>query len=291
MRFGSRNHPEESEQRAEQRPSRPTPAPVRAPVVGAVSSARLKRVAEYFVAQEELLHEMRRQVEMETAPLAELLLRQQATMQETMTNLEQRLRPLNEYADAEEANLRALEQRMNGAGMDFVARSFAEYLAAQRERIAETRGQIDEQRAPFLRYDEDARNTVEVALSRFDDDLGALEHNLAEQRRVMLRMLDAMRSEAFVSVKELLLGREATMEELARAGVTDPAEIASRLHALRSELPADGGGSHLQQVVAATDGADQRLTAATVTRPRRVGGRAAEPTSSAEEPLSSGRSA
>lgn len=227
-----------------------------------VTSARLRRIAEYFVAQEELLHEMQRQVEMETAPLAELLIRQQTTMSQTMANLEERLRPLNEYADAEEANLGALEQRMNGAGMDFVARSFSEYLAMQRERIAETRSHIDEQRAPFIRYDEDSRATVEVALSRFDDDLGSLEQNLSEQRRVMLRMLDAMRSESFASAKELLLGREATMEEMARTGVTDPAEISQRLHTLRSEVATDGGNAHVQQVIAATDASDQRLGAA-----------------------------
>ena len=152
------------EPRQEMRPSRPAP-PMRA-ALPPVTSARLRRIAEYFVAQEELLHEMQRQVEMETAPLAELLIRQQTTMSQTMANLEERLRPLNEYADAEEANLGALEQRMNGAGMDFVARSFSEYLAMQRERIAETRAHIDEQRAPFIRYDEDSRATVEVALSR-----------------------------------------------------------------------------------------------------------------------------
>ena len=277
MRFGSRNNHNDDAERAErvevrQEMRAPRPAPARAPLPP-VTSARLRRIAEYFVAQEELQHEMQRQVEMETAPLAELLVRQQTTMQQTMANLEDRLRPLNEYADAEEANLGALEQRISGAGMDLVARSFAEYLATQRERIAETRAHIDEQRGPFLRYDEDARGVVEVALSRFDDDLGALEQNLSEQRRVMLRMLDAMRSEAFASAKELLLSREALMEEMARTGVTDPSEISSRLHSLRSDVNADGGNAHVLQVIAATDTADQRLSATSTGRPRAVANR------------------
>ena len=180
-----------------------------------------------------------------------------------------------------------LEQRREGAGTDVVARSCAGYLATQRERIAETRGHIDEQRTPFLRYDEDARGVVEVALSRFDDDLGALEQNLSEQRRVMLRMLDAMRSESFASAKELLLSREALMEEMARTGVTDPGEISSRLHSLRSDVSADGGNAHVQQVIAATDSADQRLNALNTGRPRPVANRApapevAEPPAAAE---------
>jgi hypothetical protein len=182
--------------------------------------------------------------------------------------------------------------------MDFVARSFAEYVSSQRERIVETRGQIDEQRSPFLRYDEDARGTVEIALSRFDDDMGALEHNLAEQRRVMLRMLDAMRSEQFLSVKDLLLGRETLMEEMAREGITDPIEISARLQTLRGELPADGGGTHVQQVVAATDAADQRLAAANGARPRAIPSRQAAPPPPAvheeafeQEPVGSGRTA
>lgn len=52
------------------------------------------------------------------------------------------------------------------------------------------------------------------------------------------------------------------MEEMARAGITDPVEISARLHSLRQQLPAEGGSTHLQQVVSATDASDQRLQAA-----------------------------
>ncbi|MSQ42370.1 MAG: hypothetical protein EXR65_04970 [Dehalococcoidia bacterium] len=79
--------------------------------------------------QSELLGSMRQQFEAEMEPLHELLVHQSATMQRMLGNLEERLRPLNEYADGEEANLDALEQRMNESGSDHVARSFAEYLA------------------------------------------------------------------------------------------------------------------------------------------------------------------
>jgi hypothetical protein len=64
-------------------------------------------------------------------------------------------------------------------------------------------------------------------------------------------------------VKDLLLGREAVLEELARGGVTDPAEIVACVQVLRAELPAGGGASgHLQRVLAATDAADERLAGA-----------------------------
>ena len=281
MRFGSRNQqddveprrvgpstvterpPERSQDRAPERgdrQERPVAAVVtRSDMGGAATSSRLRRIAEYFGAQAELLQEMRRQVEAETTPLAELLVRQQQTMREMLVNLDERLRPLNEYADGEEANLAALEQRMHQQGMDFIARSFADYVQMKRDRIEATRQQIGEQRAPFTRYEDDQRNAIEAGLSRFDEDLHALEVNLAEQRKVVMRMLDGMRSEGFLGVKELLGNRESLMIDLVRAGITDPAEVGSRLHALRNELPVDPSNPHMKAVLAVTDAADQRL--------------------------------
>ena len=89
-------------------------------------SKRLQRVAEHFHTQMELLTTMRQQFEGEMEPLHELLVHQAATMQRMLANLEERLRPLNEYVDGEEANLDALEKRMNESGADHVARSFAD---------------------------------------------------------------------------------------------------------------------------------------------------------------------
>ncbi|MBM4411596.1 MAG: hypothetical protein FJ037_09825 [Chloroflexi bacterium] len=138
-------------------------------------SKSLQRVAEHFHQQGELLAAMREQFETEMAPMQDLLVRQAQAMQRLMTNLEERLRPLNEYADGEEANLHALESRISAGGPDHVARAFQPYLEEQRNRINPTRGQIDQQRIPFVQYGEDAREAVEVALSRFDHDLDALE--------------------------------------------------------------------------------------------------------------------
>lgn len=265
MRFGTRIQQEDAELRvdgAELRTALPQ-RHGRAPTVSTgFQSQRLRRIGEYFAAQEDLLREMRHQVELETAPLAELLVRQQSTLQRTLQNLEERLRPVNEYADAEEANLAALEQRMQGQGMDFIARSFADYVGIQRQRIDGARQHIDEQRTPFLRFAEDQRAIVEVAIARFDDDVQALEQNLQEQRKVLMRVLDAMRSESFLSVKELLGTRESLLEEFAQAGITDPVEIATQMNALRGELALEGGGTHLQAVVSASDAADQRLSSA-----------------------------
>jgi hypothetical protein len=148
-------------------------------------------------------------------------------------------------------------------GPDFIQRSFAEYLEAQRARIADTRDQIDEQRLPLLRYGEEQRDAIEVALGRFDADVEALELNLAEQRKLLMRMLDAMRSDSFVAVKRFLEAREAAMAELAAAGITDPAQIGHSVQNLRDAVDAMASQSvHIQSVLEATDSSDEQLVAA-----------------------------
>ena|GEM_PF-2494963 len=232
MRFGSRRDDD----------GRPSPMSPASRSVSEVSeqpvlpSKRLQRLAEHFRSQGDLLATMRDQFEDEMEPLHELIVKQSQTMHAVLQNLEDRLRPLNEYADGEEANLTALEERIQAGGQDHVARSFSNYLEEQRRRIDETRTQIDEQRMPFLEYGDAQRETVESALSRFDGDLEALEENLAEQRRVMVRMLDAMRSETFSAVKDFLDGRQAVLAELAAQGSTDPVEISRATQKLREGL-------------------------------------------------------
>ncbi len=223
-------------------------------------SPRLERMAEFFASQQHLLESIRQQYEDEMQPLNALLARQSFTQQRLLANLENRLRPLNEYADGEEANLDALEQRMLEQGPDFIQRSFSEYLETQRQRIAETRDQIDDQRLPLLAYGEEQRDAVEVALSRFDADIEALELNIAEQRKLLMRMLDAMRSDSFVAVKQFLESRELTMSELADTGVTDPGQIGQSVQNLRAAVDAMASQSvHIQSVLEATDTADERL--------------------------------
>jgi hypothetical protein len=217
-------------------------------------------MAEFFASQQHLLESIHQQYTDEVQPLNALLARQGFTQQRLLANLENRLRPLNEYADGEEANLDALEQRMLEQGPDFIQRSFSEYLESQRQRIAETRDQIDEQRLPLLAYGDEQRDAVEVALSRFDADMEALELNLAEQRKLLMRMLDAMRSDSFVAVKQFLEAREATMAELADAGITDPGQIGQSVQNLREAVDAMSSQSvHIQSVLEATDSADERL--------------------------------
>jgi beta-lactamase class A len=227
-------------------------------------SRRLQRVAEHFHSQSELLTSMREQFEQEMEPLHDLLVRQNEAMRRLLGNLEERLRPLNEYADGEEANLDALEHRIQDGGSEHIARSFAEYLADQRVRIAETREQIDAQRIPFVQYDEDQRDAVEVALARFDDDIAALEENLAEQRRVMLRMLDALRSETFVAVRDYLSNRVEMLTTLAASGSSDPVAINQELQQLRRQVEGAAGGSdHVRSVLNRTDAADAQLASFT----------------------------
>ena len=232
-------------------------------------SPRLERLAQFFGAQQHLLESIQQEHEAEMHPLEVLLQRQSQTQQALLANLETRLRPLNEYADGEEANLDALEQRMSEQGPDFIQRSFSEYLETQRRRISETRDQIDEQRLPLLRYGDEQRDSVEVALARFDADVEALELNLAEQRKLLMRMVDGMRSDSFVAVKSFLEAREASMAELAIRGVTDPAEIANSAQNLRDAVDAMASQSvHIQAVLEATDTADDELMAASPAGPR-----------------------
>jgi hypothetical protein len=94
-------------------------------------------------------------------------------MASLLVNLDDQLEPLSQYAASEEANLYSLEQQLSGDESEFVAGQFQTYVAQQRARIDETRQRIDDQRAPFLAFGDDQRETIEVALSRFDVDIEA----------------------------------------------------------------------------------------------------------------------
>ena len=271
MRLGSRKEENQDDYYVEEAttmvPASSSMSEIGAPPV--MPSPRLQRLSQFFDSQQHLLESIRHEHEEEMRPLETLLHRQSQTQQQLLANLEARLRPLNEYADGEEANLDALEERMSAQGPDFIQRSFSEYLEAQRQRIAETRDQIDEQRLPLLRYGEEQRDAVEVALARFDADVEALELNLAEQRKLLMRMVDGMRSDSFVAVKHFLEAREMSMAELAAAGVTDPGEIATSAQNLRDAVDAMASQSvHIQAVLEATDTADEELLASAPVGPR-----------------------
>jgi hypothetical protein len=84
--------------------------------------------------------------------------------------------------------------------------------------------------------------------------------NIAEQRKLLMRMLDAMRSDSFVAVKQFLEARELTMSELADTGITDPGQIGQSAQNLRAAVDAMASQSvHIQSVLEATDQADERL--------------------------------
>lgn len=121
---------------------------------------------------------------------------------------------------------------------------------------------------PFLQYGEEQRDTVEVALSRFDADMEGLETNLAEQRKVMLRMLDAMRSETFSAVKDFLVSRQEVLTALAAAGSTDPAEIGRSVQQLRRALEPMADAPQVRPVLERVDQAERRLVAAGPAAPR-----------------------
>src|SRR5690606_21775173 len=155
-------------------------------------------------------------------------------------------------------------------GQDHVARSFSTYLEEQRRRIEETRTQIDDQRMPFIEYGDAQRETVESALSRFDGDLEALEENLAEQRRVMVRMLDAMRSETFTAVKEFLDGRQTVIADLAAQGSTDPGEISRATQQMPDGLQALASRSDYVRLLLEQAEASDRALASIAPAPRAI---------------------
>ena len=224
------------------------------------TSPRLQRLAAYFGSQLELMEEMSEQVDSETAPLHQLLARQRGTIERVLSNLDERLGPIRDYAANEQSNLEALEERISGEGMDFIARSFSEYVTQQRQRIAETHQRIDDQREPFEQLVADQREAIELGLSRFDADIEALESNLTDQRRIVMRLLDAMRSQDFGDVRDFIDAREQVLAEAAERGVADPAEIAASMQALRRSLrPGATGNAHLDRVLESVSEADERL--------------------------------
>ena len=269
MRFGSRS-------RSDREPALPEPTDEASQHS---YSQRIQRLVQYFSAQTELLDEMRAQVEEEISPVLDLLKDQERTMARLLLNLDQQLEPLSQYAASEEENLQSLEQQLSGEESGFVAGQFQTYLAQQRARIDETRQRIDDQRAPFLAFGDDQRETVEVALSRFDVDIDALEQNLAAQRKVMMRMLDAMRSESFTTLRSFLADRAAELAELVQDGSAHPGVIGDLLHHMGDSLREDGD-QHISATVAASDLADERLREAAPTAPV-----AFTPPEQAEEPV------
>ena len=247
------------DQPANDRAVRPTAAGEGRDPGAEIASPRLQRLSSYFRAQLELMEEMSRQMEAETRPLIELLARQRGTVERVLENLEDRLGPIREYAESEEANLDFFQERMKGDGMDSIARSFSDYVAQQRQRIAETHQRVDGQREPFEQLALDQRDAVELALSRFDSDIAALEGNLSEQRRVLMRLLDSLRSEDFHEVREFLGARDEALAAAAERGITDPAEIAVSMQALRRALRPGGGNAQLDRALEEAEEADERL--------------------------------
>ena len=226
----------------------------------APSAPRLQRLAAYFGAQRDLLERMSSAIASENDPLAGLLERQSKSAQLVLAALEERLGPLREYADSESANLSALRERIKDDGMEFIARSFSDYMSRQHERISEMRQRIESQREPFEQLALDQRNSVDRALARFDSDVEALERNLAEQNHVLTQLLDALRSDEFSEVVGLLSARQESLDAAAASGVTDPAEIASRMEQVLADQPERASrNGYLGDMLGDVEEADRRL--------------------------------
>lgn len=132
---------------------------------------------------------------------------------------------------------------------------------------------------------------MEAALTRFDSDIEALEQNLAEQRRVMMRMLDAMRSDTFAAVKDYLSNRQEALGKLAESGSTDPAEIGRTVQQLRRSLEAVAAKSDFaRSVLEQADQADRALIDV-APRPRAIRDEAPEAVAEADDEESTEASA
>ncbi len=234
-----------------------------------VASPSLERLDDLFSTQLQLLEAARRAYEDEVRPIEQLLQQQRWIEQQLLASLETRLSPLIDFASAEESNLDRLETSLSDPGGEFIHQSFIDYFLAQRQHIADTRALIDDQRRPLVHYGAEQRESVEVALARFDQDAEALDLNLAEQRRLLTRLIEGLRSDTFVSARKFLQARANATGELAAQGVTDPREIAKSARPHRELIvPVAGQSAHVQQLVEATDQADEDLlTARLATEP------------------------
>ena len=239
--------------------------------LGAVTSdesARLHRIQQFFSHQEELTDSMHEDYINLVRPLREIIAGHEKTQDRLLKNLENQLLPLNEYADDQQSTLDELEGKMSEDGFGFLQRAFSETIEAHRATISKTRMQISQQLDPMVHFDEQQRESVDIALQRFDKDINALEDNLAQQRQLLTRMVDTMRSDSFTAVREFLQAREIRLSDIANSGITDPGAIAESMKKLHDEhsLQTDKS-SHITTVMDLTNQADAGLADASLGRP------------------------
>ncbi|MFL2647321.1 MAG: serine hydrolase [Dehalococcoidia bacterium] len=239
--------------------------------LGAVTpdeSARLHRIQQFFLHQEELTDSMHEDYINLIHPLRELIAGHEKTQEHLLKNLEIQLLPLNEYADDQQNTLDELEGKMSEDGFGFLQRAFSETIEAHRATIAKTRMQISQQLDPMVQFDEQQRESVDLALQRFDEDINALEDNLAQQRQLLTRMVDTMRSDSFTAVQEFLREREIRLSDIANSGMTDPGAIAESMQNLHDEhIAQTDQSSHMTTVMDLTNRADTDLADASLGKP------------------------
>ena len=239
--------------------------------LGAVTpdeSARLHRIQQFFLHQEELTDSMHEDYINLIHPLRELIAGHEKTQERLLKNLEIQLLPLNEYADDQQNTLDELEGKMSEDGFGFLQRAFSETIEAHRATIAKTRMQISQQLDPMVQFDEQQRESVDLALQRFDEDINALEDNLAQQRQLLTRMVDTMRSDSFTAVQEFLREREIRLSDIANSGMTDPGAIAESMQNLHDEhIAQTDQSSHMTTVMDLTNRADTDLADASLGKP------------------------
>ena len=239
--------------------------------LGAVTpdeSARLHRIQQFFLHQEELTDSMHEDYINLIHPLRELIAGHEKTQERLLKNLEIQLLPLNEYADDQQNTLDELEGKMSEDGFGFLQRAFSETIEAHRATIAKTRMQISQQLDPMVQFDEQQRESVDLALQRFDEDINALEDNLAQQRQLLTRMVDTMRSDSFTAVQEFLREREIRLSDIANSGMTDPGAIAESMQNLHdAHIVKTDQSSHMTTVMDQTNRADVDLADASLGKP------------------------
>ena len=239
--------------------------------LGAVTpdeSARLHRIQQFFLHQEELTDSMHEDYINLIHPLRELIAGHEKTQERLLKNLEIQLLPLNEYEDDQQNTLDELEGKMSEDGFGFLQRAFSETIEAHRATIAKTRMQISQQLDPMVQFDEQQRESVDLALQRFDEDINALEDNLAQQRQLLTRMVDTMRSDSFTAVQEFLREREIRLSDIANSGMTDPGAIAESMQNLHDEhIAQTDQSSHMTTVMDLTNRADTDLADASLGKP------------------------
>jgi hypothetical protein len=185
-----------------------------------IADARVPLGVEQLGAKAPLLElsQLFDQIDSSVEPLTAMLGEHERIEARFHENLERTLLPLIEYADREQANLRALidssEQAADGLPAGAVD------IMRQHERAETIRADGRRREAILSEHFDLERGAITAALSGFDSDVTVLNAQLIEARRTAERIVDALRSTAFCRAADVLQRRVEWLDQEAARGAS-----------------------------------------------------------------------